>query len=281
MNDKTINDLSRCAVHTITNKPWTLAQCCENYASAGIRGISIWRDVVVSEERGVGLAEAVRILQGVDLHVPAYVRGGFFPAAEETDRQLAIDENKRCLDEAASLGAEQVVLVVGAVPGMPLDEARKYVADGIAACLPHAESVGVKLSIEPLHPMFAADKSCINRLAEARAVCEQLNHSMLGIAVDVYHVWWDPDLASEIALAGQQGRIFGFHVCDWRVDTRHLLTDRGLMGDGCIDVRAIRDLVMQAGFDGYYEVEVFSESYWAMDQTEYLARIVDAYQRFV
>ncbi len=281
MNAKTINDLSRCAVHTITNKPWTLAQCCENYASAGIGGISIWRDVVVSEERGVGLAEAVRILQGVDLDVPAYVRGGFFPAAEPTDRQRAVDENKRCLDEAASLGAEQVVLVVGAVPGMPLDEARKQVADSIAACLPHAESLGVKLSIEPLHPMYAADKSCINRLAEARAVCEQLDHSMLGIAVDVYHVWWDPDLASEIVLAGQKGRLFGFHVCDWRVDTRHLLTDRGLMGDGCIDVRAIRNLVMQAGFDGYHEIEIFSESYWAMDQTEYLARIVDAYQRFV
>ena len=173
------------------------------------------------------------------------------------------------------------MLVVGAVPGLPLDEARKQIADGIAACLPHAEAVGVKLSIEPLHPMYAADKSCINRMAEARAVCERLDHPMLGIAVDVYHVWWDPDLANEIALVGKQGRLFGFHVCDWRVETRHLLTDRGLMGDGCIDLRTIRQQVTDAGFDGLIEVEVFSETYWAKDQTEYLSRVVDAYQRYV
>ncbi len=280
MSDSISNDISHCAVHTITTKPWMLAQCCDHYARAGIGGVSIWRDVVVPEERGVGLEEAVRIVQGSGLDVPAYVRGGFFPDAVEAKRTLAIDHNKRCLDEAAALGAGQVVLVVGAVPGMPLAEARKQVADGIAACLPHAEAVGVRLSIEPLHPMYAADKSCVNRMAEARAICEQLNHPMLGIAVDIYHVWWDPNLASEIALAGQQGRLFGFHICDWRVDTRHLLTDRGLMGDGCIDIRAIRRLMEKAGFDGYHEVEVFSEAYWAMDQTEFLSRITEAYQRF-
>jgi sugar phosphate isomerase/epimerase len=143
--------------------------------------------------------------------------------------------------------------------------------------LDHAKAANVKLAIEPLHPMYAADKSCINRMAEARGVCEKLRHPMLGIAVDVYHVWWDPDLKEEIALAGQQGTLFAFHVCDWRTDTRHLLTDRGLMGDGCINLRAIRGWVEEAGFRGFNEVEVFSEQYWAMEQAAYVDLIRQAY----
>jgi sugar phosphate isomerase/epimerase len=276
MSDSMASNLSQFSVHTITNKPWTLAECCRHYARAGFGGVSIWRDVVNPSERGVGLDQAVRIVQDSGLDVPAYVRGGFFPATDRQQRQAAIDNNKRALDEAALLGADQLVLVVGAVPGVPLTEARNQVESGIAACLPHAESVKVKLSIEPLHPMYAADKSCINRMAEARHLCARLDHPMLGVAVDVYHVWWDPDLADEIALAGQQERLFGFHLCDWRVDTRHLLTDRGLMGEGCIDLTSIRGHMEQAGFHGYHEVEIFSTTYWAMDQEEYLGRIVDA-----
>ena len=282
-------DLKRCAIHTLTNKPWSLAECCDAYVGAGIGGISIWRDVVQTPAdaernaapgigRGPGLAEAAKLVQSSGLRVPAYVRGGFFPAVHRAARQAAIDDNKRCLDEAATLGAEQVVLVVGAVPGMTLQEARKQVTDGIVACLEHADKVKVKLSIEPLHPMYVGDKSCINRMAEARAVCEQLDHPMLGIAVDVYHVWWDPDLESEIELAGEQGTIFGFHVCDWRLPTRDLLTDRGLMGDGCIDVPRLRSLVENAGFGGMIEVEVFSEDYWAMDQHVYLDRIIERFR---
>ncbi len=277
----TMPDLSRCAIHTMTHKPWSLAECCEHFSAAGVPAVCIWRNTVATEEGGVGLDEAVRIVKGSGLEVPAYVRGGFFPAHEAAKRQAAIDHTRTMLDEAAALGAGQVVLVVGAVPGMPLAEARQHVADGIAACLPHAEASGVKLSIEPLHPMYAADKSCINRMAEARAICEQLTHPMLGIAVDVYHVWWDPDLEREIALAGEQGTLFGFHVCDWRVEARHLLTDRGLMGDGCIDIPAIRAMVEKAGFQGYNEVEVFSEQYWAMDQGVYLEQVVGAYMRCV
>ena len=272
-----MNDLSKCAIHTMTNKPWTLAQCCEHYAAAGVGGISVWRNTVAPEEGGVGLAEAARIVKASGLEVPAYVRGGFFPAFSADDRQKAIGHNRVLLDEAAALGAGQVVLVVGAVPGMAMTEARKHTADGIAACLEHAEQAGVKLSIEPLHPMYAADKSCVNRMGQAREICEQLNHPMLGLAVDVYHVWWDPDLEREIELAGEQGTLLGFHVCDWRVDTRHLLTDRGLMGDGCIDVAGIRGMVEAAGFRGLNEVEVFSEDYWAMDQSAYLRKIIERY----
>lgn len=275
---KVMNDLSKCAIHTMTNKPWSLAECCEHYAAAGIGGIGIWRNRVAPEEGGVGLEEAVKIVRASGLAVPAYVRGGFFVAQSSGGRQKAIDHNKLMIDEGAALGADQVVLVVGAVPGMTLSDARKQTAEGIGACLQHAEQASVKLSIEPLHPMYAGDKSCVNRMAEARQICEQLQSKWLGIACDVYHVWWDPDLDAEIELAGKQGTLFGFHICDWRLETRHLLTDRGLMGDGCIDIAGIRAKVQAAGFRGFNEVEVFSEQYWAMDQEAYLKLIVERYQ---
>jgi sugar phosphate isomerase/epimerase len=277
MSAFTLNDLSRLAIHTQTNKPWSLRQCIDAYSAISVKAISVWRHVL----EPIGAREAGRMLRNAGMRVPALVRGGFFPAADAKGRQAAIDGNRVCIDEARAIGAEMVVLVVGAVPGMPLAEGRKHVTDGIAALLDHAQAANVKLAIEPLHPMYAADKSCINRMAEARAVCEQIGHPMLGIAVDVYHVWWDRDLRAEIESAGRNGRLFGFHICDWRVDTRHLLTDRGLMGDGCIDIRTIRGWVEEAGFRGYNEVEVFSEQYWAMDQNAYLATIVESYRAHV
>ena len=270
-------DLSRCAIHTQTNKPWSLAQCIAGYRKAGIGAISVWRHTL----EPTGARAAGKMLRDAGMRVPALVRGGFLAAADAAGRQAAVDANRACIDEAREIGADMIVLVVGAVPGMPLEDARRQVADGIAAVLPQAASAGVKLAIEPLHPMYAADKSCISRMAEARKVCEQLQHPLLGIAVDVYHVWWDPDLRSEIALAGKQRTLFGFHVCDWRVDTRHMLTDRGLMGDGCIDIRTIRGWVEEAGFSGYNEVEVFSEQYWALDQEQYVEKIRRAYSEYV
>jgi sugar phosphate isomerase/epimerase len=273
MAQSKVTDLSRCAIHTMTNKPWSLAQCVDAYASAGVRGISVWRNVI----EPIGAKEAGRMLRAAGMMVPALVRGGFFVASDTAARQAAFDANRECIDEAKEICAEMIVLVVGAMPGVSLIEARKQVTDGIGALLPYARQANVKLAIEPLHPMYAADKSCINRMAEARQICEQLCDPMVGIALDVYHTWWDPDLQSEIALAGKQGTLFGFHVCDWRVNTRHLLTDRGLMGDGCIDIPTIRGWVEQAGFKGYHEVEVFSEEYWAMDQEAYLKKICSAY----
>jgi len=268
-----LTDLSRCAIHTMTNKPWTLRQCIDGYREAGIGAMSVWRNVL----EPIGAKEAGRMLRAADMRVPALVRGGFFPAHDPGARAAALDVNRTCIDEAREIGAEMVVLVVGAVPGMAMAEARKQTADGIAAVLPHARAAGVKLAIEPLHPMYAADRSCINRIAEARWVCEQLQHPLVGIAVDVYHVWWDPDLEAEIARAGQMKTLFGYHVCDWRANTRHLLTDRGLMGEGCIDLRTIRGWVEAAGFRGYNEVEIFSEEYWAMNQQAYLEKITRAY----
>jgi sugar phosphate isomerase/epimerase len=268
-----LTDLSRCAIHTQTNKPWSLRQCIDGYSRIGVKGISVWRHVL----EPMGAKEAGKMLRDAGMHVPALVRGGFFAATEAPARQAAIDANRICIDEAAAIGAEMIVMVVGAVPGMSLEDARSQVAEGIAAVLDDAKAANVKLAIEPLHPIYAADKSCINRMAEARQICEKLQHPMLGIAVDCYHVWWDPDLRQEIALAGAQGTLFAFHICDWRVDTRHVLTDRGLMGDGCINLRAIRGWVEEAGFRGFNEVEVFSEQYWAMDQTAYVDLIAAAY----
>jgi sugar phosphate isomerase/epimerase len=155
------------------------------------------------------------------------------------------------------------------------------VKEGIAAILPHARAAGVKLAIEPLHPMYAADRSCINRMGEARVICEELNDPMLGIAVDAYHVWWDPDLQKEIGEAGRTGRLFGFHVCDWRVNTRSLLNDRGLMGEGCIDLRTMRAWVEEVGVVGDIEVEIFSEECWGKDQNEFMEEIVRAYRTAV
>jgi len=266
-------DLSRLAIHTQTTKPWSLKQCIEGYSRAGVRAISVWRHTLEPS----GAKEAGRMLRDAGMRVPALVRGGFFVAGDAKGRQQAIDVNRACIDEAAAIEAEMVVLVVGAMPGLALDEARKQVADGIAALLDHASAAKVKLAIEPMHPMYAADRSCINRMAEARHICERLRHPMLGIAVDVYHVWWDPDLRREIELAGRQGTLFGFHVCDWRVQMRHFLNDRGLMGEGCIPVRTIRGWVEDAGFRGFNEVEIFSDAYWAMDQDRYLEQIRAAY----
>ncbi len=270
-------DLKTAAVHTMTNKSWTLAQCCDKYAAAGFGGISVWRNVI----EPIGLAEASKIVRASGLKVPALVRGGFFPAFDESKRQAAIDDNKRCIDEAAGIGAEMVVLVVGAVVGMPLAEARKQIADGIGKCLDHAARNNVKLAIEPLHPMYAADRSAINRMKEARLVYEELKSPWVGIACDVYHVWWDPDLEEEIALAGRQGTLFGFHVCDWRPNTRDLLNDRGVMGEGAIDIKTIRSWVERAGFKGPNEIEIFSTEKWALDQDEYLAQLKTAYVEHV
>jgi sugar phosphate isomerase/epimerase len=268
-----LTDLSRCAIHTQTNKAWSLRECIDHYSEAGIKGISVWRNVLEK----ISLADAGRMLRDAGMSVPALVRGGFFVTKDGTGKAAAAAENQRCIEEAAAIGAEMIVLVVGAVPGISLPDARKQVAEGMAAMLPAAKAANVKLAIEPLHPMYAGDRSCINRMAEARHVCEQLKSPLVGIAVDVYHVWWDPDLEREIALAGQQKTLFGYHVCDWRPNTRHLLTDRGLMGEGCINLRTIRGWVEATGFRGFNEVEIFSEEYWAMDQKAYLEKIRGAY----
>lgn len=270
-----MNDLSRLAIHTITTKPWDLPTACSKYAAAGVPGVGVWRQWL----DGRPLSESRKLLDDHGLCAVSLVRGGFFPALNDSERQAALDDNKRALDEAAALGAPQVVLVCGAKPELSLPENRKQITEGIAACIDHAASVGVKLSIEPLHPMYADCRSAINTLGQCNDIIDQLGSDHIGIAVDVYHVWWDPQLEAEISRAGD--RILGFHVCDWLTPTQDFLNDRGLMGEGCIDIRGIRSLVEAAGFSSWIEVEIFSDRWWANDQDSFLARIIEAYKTHV
>jgi sugar phosphate isomerase/epimerase len=269
---KPLKNLDRLCIHTITTKPWSLAECVKNYAARGIPAITVWRQAL----EPLGVNESARLLKASGLRVASLCRGGFFPAKDSAGRKAAIEDNKRAVDEAAAIGAPLIVLVCGAVPGIPLSDAREQIADGIAAVLPYAQSAGIKLGIEPLHPMYADSRSAVNTMAQANDMVEAINHPSLGIAVDVYHLWWDSDLEKEIARAGKS--VFAFHVCDWRTPTVDLLNDRGLMGEGCIDIRGIRGWVESAGFKGDIEVEIFSNRLWAMDQSEFLDKIIAGYQ---
>ncbi|MGV3641726.1 MAG: sugar phosphate isomerase/epimerase family protein [Adhaeribacter sp.] len=273
---KAIKDLSRLCVHTITTKPWNIETAAREFSRAGIGGITVWRDAL----SGRDIPATGQMLREENLEVVSLCRGGFFPALSPAARQAAIDDNKRAIDEAAALGAPMVVLVCGAVPGQPLTESRKQIQDGIAACLDHAREREVKLAIEPLHPMYAGDRSAVNTLAQANDMAEALDSPWVGIAVDVYHLWWDPDLENQIRRCGAQGNLSAFHVCDWKTPTLDLLNDRGLMGEGCIDLRQIRGWVEAAGFQGYHEVEIFSDRYWQQDQYEFLEKIRQAYLEF-
>jgi sugar phosphate isomerase/epimerase len=215
-----------------------------------------------------------------------------FPAVDAAGRQAALDDNRRAIDEARALDAACLVLVVGGLPGAldgkalhkDIAAARADVRDGIAATLEAARDAGMPLAIEPLHPMYAADRACVNTLEQALDLCDALDPAgsgALGVAVDVYHVWWDPKLEAQIRRAGSQ-RLLAFHVCDWLVPTRHLLEDRGMMGDGVIDIPRIRGWMEDAGFAGYSEVEIFSaENWWKRDGAEVLDTCVERHRSVV
>ncbi len=270
-------ELDRLCVHTITTRPWAIETAIERFAAAGVKGVTVWRDTLI----GRAIPEVRRRIADAGLSTVALCRGGFFPAHAPADRVKAIDENRRAIEEAHALGAPLIVLVCGAVPGMPLAEARDQIHDGIAALLPACAAAGVKLAIEPLHPMYADSRSAVNTLAQANDLCARLASPHVGVALDVYHLWWDPALEAEIGRCGRLGALFAYHVCDWRTPTVDLLNDRGLMGEGCIPLRRIRGWVERAGFHGFSEVEVFSNRLWAADQDEYLRRIVAAYREHV
>ncbi len=242
-----------------TREVWGFAEAVDGCLRAGITAISPWRDQIAA----IGLDEAARIVAANGLRVTGLCRGGMFPAETAEGRQKAIDDNLRAIDEAAALHADCLVLVVGGLPGSSKDigGARKMVADGIAAMLPHAEASGVKIAIEPLHPMYAADRACVNTIDQALDICEALGANV-GVAIDVYHVWWDPGLAAAIARAGRTNRIFAHHICDWLVPTTDMLLDRGMMGDGVIDLPGIRAMIEAAGYHGPQEVEIFSKGNW-------------------
>lgn len=271
-------DLKKLCLHTITTKPWPLATAAKKYAAAGLGGITVWRDAALAHPEGIRAAGELCRAEG--LEIVSYVRGGFFTGTDAASRQKAVDDNKRMIDESAELGAPLIVLVCGATPGQSLQTSRSQIRDGIAAVLPHAEAAGVKLGIEPLHPMYADSRSAVNTLTQAIDLSLSLRHGHIGVTVDVFHLWWDDRLEVEIARCGREGKLFSFHICDWKNQPVDMLNDRGLMGEGVIDVPGIRARVEKAGFRGFNEVEIFSNIYWAMDQDEFLKRILEAYAKF-
>jgi sugar phosphate isomerase/epimerase len=252
----------RLSLNTATvRKQWNLAQIIDGCARHQIPGISPWRDQVAA----LGLKQTVSLLKQHGLTVTGLCRGGFFTAKDWRD------DNLRAIEEAHALGAQCLVLVVGGLlaESKDLQKARDKVREGIAAILPEARKAGVPLAIEPLHPMQAAERACINTLEQALDLCDLLGEG-LGVAVDVYHVWWDPKLQAQIKRAGKQ-RILAYHICDWLVPTRDLLNDRGMMGDGVIDLPLIKNWVETAGYTGFQEVEIFSElDWWKRDPDEVL-----------
>jgi sugar phosphate isomerase/epimerase len=267
---------------------WGLLEILDACAERGIRAVSPWRDQVAA----AGLDAVARRVKAHGLDLSGYCRGGMFTYTDATSRQAARDDNRRALDEACTLNAPCLVLVVGGLPGAlagrpahrDIAGAREQVAEGIAALLEDARQRRMPLAIEPLHPMYAADRACINTLEQALDLCDALDpgrSGALGVAVDAYHVWWDPKLRAQIARAGRQ-RLLALHVCDWLTPTTDLLEDRGMMGDGVIDLRQLRSWVEDAGFSGYSEVEIFSRAnWWQRNGGEVLDTCIERHRRCV
>lgn len=276
------------SINTATvRKQWPLDRIIEECGRRGIPAISPWRDQVAA----IGIRRVAGLLRDHGMELSGYCRGGFFPAADAAGFSAALDDNRRAIDEARELGAPCLVLVVGSLPGAlngapyykDIARARAEVRDGIASSLEYACEVGMPLAIEPLHPMQAAERACINTLEQALDLCDELDATrsgMLGVALDLYHVWWDPKLREQIARAGQK-RLLAYHVCDWLTPTRDLLNDRGMMGDGIIELQKCRAWIEEAGYTGYAEVEIFSEHWWTRPGEEVLDTCIQRHRSVV
>jgi sugar phosphate isomerase/epimerase len=258
--------LDLCSINTATlGHKASIESVIDDVARFGFGGICPWRRDL--ERHNV--TAVTRRIRDAGLKVSGYCRSTYLPALTRERFQANVEDNRLAIDQAATLGAHCFVMVVGSLPAGSRDlaGARKQVAEGAAALFEHARRVGVRLALEPLHPMYAGDRSCLNTIAQALDMAEAIEPEpgatpALGVALDVYHVWWDPDLAGGVARAGAAGRLFAFHVCDWLVPTRDLLMDRGMMGDGVIDIRSIRRALEAAGYRGLIEVEIFSDADW-------------------
>jgi sugar phosphate isomerase/epimerase len=260
-------DENALSINTATvRKQWLLPEIIAGCVRHGIRSIAPWRDQVDE----MGLKESAQRIRDAGLGLSGYCRGGMFTAADGAGRRAALDDNKRAVDEALTLGAPCLVLIVGGLPrdrdgkvvSRDLKGAREMVRDGIGELREYARPAGMPLAIEPLHPMYAPDRACVNTMAHANDLCDELGEGV-GIAVDVYHVWWDPNLEREIQRAGgHANRLLAYHISDWLVPTTDLLLDRGMMGDGVIDLPRIRSWMEAAGYRGSHEVEIFSANDW-------------------
>jgi len=272
---KSMSQLPQLCIHTITTKPWSLDQCLLNYEKVGVKGISIWRNALENQD----LSTVNRRVKSAGLETVSLVRGGFFTGNTKEERQRAIDENKKVIEEAAQIGAPLVVLVCGATPGLSIKENLKQIQEGIEVVVPFAASHQVKLGIEPLHPMYADKRSAVSSLRVANQLALAINSRQVGVTIDVFHVWWEDDLDEQIKICAKNNKLFSYHICDWKLDMSDMLNDRGLMGDGIINVREITKSVEETGFRGYHEVEIFSNQYWKMDQNEFLNLIVTRYKQ--
>jgi sugar phosphate isomerase/epimerase len=263
--------LERLSLNQITISQWTLPELADGCVRRGISTIAPWRERVAE----VGVTQARRLLDDAGLRVSSLCRGGFFCAASERERRRALEDNRRAVDEAAELGTDCLVLVCGPPPGRDLEAARSMIADGIEQLVPHAAAAGVRLAIEPLHPMAIGERSAIVSLEEATELALHFDAAHVGVIVDVYHVFWDHRLAERIAAA--RDRILGFHVSDWLRHTTDTLQGRGMMGDGIIDLRSIRGWVEEAGYDGPIEVEVIGRPLWELDGDDLLALVCERF----
>ncbi|MFT5893903.1 MAG: sugar phosphate isomerase/epimerase [bacterium] len=253
------------------SEQWNLRQAVDGCVRHGIAGIAPWRNKL----HEAGVSEGAKMIDDAGLSVSGLCRGGWY-TAEGALTVSVLDDNKRAVDEAVEINAACLVMVVGGLSqdSKDIQAARDIVTEGLASTLEYARSVNMPIAIEPLHPMYAADRACVNTTSQALDICDQLGDG-IGVALDVYHIWWDPDLTAQIKRAGKQ-RLLAFHICDWLNPTRDLLTDRGMMGDGVIDIAGIHALVQAEGFDGLNEVEIFSANdWWKRDADEVLAIMVE------
>ncbi|MCX5085426.1 sugar phosphate isomerase/epimerase [Streptomyces sp. NBC_00401] len=254
-----MSGLERLSLNQITTKRWSLPEVVQGCLDAGVPAIGLWRDKVAE----TGLAEAAKLVRDAGLAVSSLCRGGFLTVEGPDAHRAALAENFRALEEAAELGADTLVMVVGGLPegSRDLAGARTRVADLIAELAPHAGDFGVRMAIEPLHPMFCADRAVVSTLGQALDLAEHHPVEQVGVVVDSYHVWWDPDLPRQIERAGP--RIASYQVCDWTLPLpADTLLGRGHVGDGHIDFRTLTDQVAAAGYTGWIEVEIFNEQIW-------------------
>ena len=263
------------AVHTFTTRGWSMSECIEGYARREIGGISVWRETVEGED----LCSVRKHMADAGLEGMALVRGGFFTGASAGERAAAIEKNRECLLEAEALGLPLVVLVCGATPGQTARENYEQIRDGIGVIAEEADRMGIRLSIEPLHPIYAGDRSGICSLRDANNLAGELSLPNVGVAVDVYHVFWEVDLQDQLQRSADHGWLDAYHICDFKPDQEDILLDRGIMGEGSIALGEIDKWIHEAGFEGRREVEIFSRKWWNRDQNEFLDRILEAYDK--
>lgn len=270
---------SRLSLNQYTTQRWSVAEAADGCARAGLGWIGLWRDKVAEQ----GLAESAKLVREAGLKVSSLCRGGMFPAGSAAERQKRLEDNFRAVDECVALETDTLVLVCGGLHSKDIREARGMVYDGVAALIPYARANGVRLGVEPLHPLYAADRNVVVTLEQANSFALSLNHAAggrtVGVVIDAFHVWWDPNVYREIARAS--GHIFGFHVCDWITPLPDMLKGRGMMGDGWIELRALREAVDAAGYSGPIECEIFNEALWDTPGDEVLALVKTRYLEHV